>query len=243
MKSIPYSLFNTYERFLLLQLVVKFTGKYIASTTTLQPIYDRLMAYRNQMEQAMYKEKGSAYTEQLQRLDEQQDHGFLCLRYHVVAGLYNISDTSVGGKAKKIEDIIRRHGWSLFSFGYQKQLAVSRSLIAELKKPENDTLISDLELNDVFDAWSNAVNQFEQLFTQKVEASSTAPTKVASELGKEVVDMLEKLLPGWYYQAEFGSDANYKELVDQIMEGAGDIETQARARETRRKNQKEAEVN
>jgi len=243
MKEIAFSLFVTNERFLLLQLIVNLLQKKLEALPVLTPIYEKLVDMRDQMEEALQKNTGSTFTPLLSQFDEQQDNGFICFRNGVNAKRYSIVNESLRPLAEQIESIIRRHSWSLMKLGYQKQLALSRSLIAELNTPANQLLIQQLNQQDEFNAWSEAVNDFEKAFTQKVEASAAKNDVAASEISKEAISIIEKLLPGWYYQAEFGGDANYQELVDQILEGASDIESQARARITRRRNQKEAEMN
>ncbi|MBI9064137.1 MAG: hypothetical protein JEZ14_19280 [Marinilabiliaceae bacterium] len=243
MKEIAFSLFITNERFLLLQLIVSLLQKKLEALPILNPIYEKLVGMRDQMEEALQKNTGSTFTPLLAQFDEQQDNGFICFRNGVNAKKYSIVNESLRPMAEQIESIIRRHSWSLMKLGYQKQLALSRSLIAELNTPANQLLIQQLNQQDEFEAWSEAVDNFEKSFTQKVEASAAKNDVAASEISKEAISVIEKLLPGWYYQAEFGNDANYRELVDQILEGASDIESQARARITRRRNQKEAEVN
>lgn len=243
MKEIAFSLFITNERFLLLQLIVNLLQKKLAALPVLTPIYEKLVDMRDQMEQALQKNTGSAFTTLLSQLDEQQDNGFICFRNGVNAKKYSIVNESLRPIAEQVEAVIRRHSWSLMKLGYQKQLALSRSLITELSAPAYQLFIQQLNQEDEFNAWREAVDDFEKTVTQKVEASAAKNDVAASEISKEAINIIEKLLPGWYYQADFGGDANYKELVDQIMEGAGDIESQARARITRRRNQKEAEMN
>ena len=243
MKDIPFSIFNTNERFLFLQLLINILQKKLEELPALQNIFDRLVTLRNSMETALHKNTGSAFTATLNQLDDTQDNGFRCFRYGVTAQSYSIENESLHKTAEKIEAIIRRHGWSLFKFGKKKQLAVSRSLMAELKQPENLQIITELGLTAPFEAWCEAVATFEATYTQKVEESATKDSLAAYEIGKEVVDLLEKLLPGWYYQGEFSGEAAYKELVNAVVEGADDIEAQARARATRRANQKKAEMN
>ncbi|TAJ15259.1 hypothetical protein DMA11_02320 [Marinilabiliaceae bacterium JC017] len=243
MKQIVFSLFNTAERFLFLQMVTKILEKKLTAIPALQTIYNRLVALRDLMEQAIFKEKGSSFTGMLNKQDDSQDHGFQCLRFGVMAQLHSIIDINLREKASLIESIIRRHGWSLFSFGYSKQLTASRSLITELKEPDNLKMIDDLGLRADFDAWCDAVDEFERIYTHKVEDASTDNSASAYDLGKEAVELLEKLLPGWYYQGEFTEDAGYKELVDAVIESGAAIEAQARARATRRANKKEAELN
>ncbi|TAJ14553.1 hypothetical protein DMA11_05110 [Marinilabiliaceae bacterium JC017] len=242
MKEIPLSLFNLSERFLFLQLIIKILEKKLSELPALQPIYDRLMALRDKLEQAIFKEKGNSFTTILKQQDEEQKNAFLCFRFSVTAKKHTIKDKSLRPKANLIESIIRRHGWSLFAFGYNRQLTVSRSLITELKEPENLQIITDLELTAELDEWCGAVDEFEKIFTHKVENSATNNGQTASELGKETISFLWKVLPGWSYQSEFDGNKAYKEIMDAIQEGAAAIETQARSRATRRANKKLVEV-
>ena len=243
MNQIPLSLFNTNERFLLLQLIVKLSEKMLEAHPDLQPIYNRLLALLNDMEKSLNKSRGNNFTQSINELDDIQDNGFKCFRYHIEANEFNIIDTEARDKAQKLELIIRRHGWTLYRFGLMKQLAISSSLIAELKEAENLKLIDDLNLRTHFEAWSQAVDNIDAAYTQKVEQTAADHSIAASEIGKEAMQLIEQLIPGWYYQGEFGGQADYKELVIAIMHAADEIETQVRARNTRRENLKEIDLN
>jgi len=243
MKEIAFSLFITNERYLMLQLIVNLLVKKLEALAVLTPIHTKLATMRDQLERALKKNTGSEFTQLLVQLDEQQDNGFICFRNGINANKYSILNEDLRPMADQIESIIRRHGWSLMKQGYQKQLALSRSLIDELNAPNHQVLLEQLNQKANFMAWSQAVDAFEKALTLKVQSSAGKTDVAASEISKEAITIIEKLLPGWYYQAEFGGDPNYKELVDQIVEGASAIESQARARITRRRNQKEAEMN
>lgn len=236
MKEISLSLFNTGERFLLLQLMVNLLEDKLEKLPELKPVYNRLLTLRNQLEAALNKNRGSDHTDVLSALDETQDNGFLCFRNGVSAQKYSIIDESLRAKAEYIEAIIRRHHWSLMQLGYQKQLSLSHSLIAELKAETNQQRIADLGQTANFKAWGGAVDAFSTGFTKKIEEDAGDSDKAAYQLGKEANELIGQLLPGWSYQAEFGNVTAYKELLEQVTKGAAEIEEQARARKTRREN-------
>ncbi len=152
MKEIALSLFDTRERFLLLQLMVNLLEDKLERLPELESVYNRLLTLCNQLEAALNKKRGSDHTDVLSTLDETQDNDFLCFRNGVEAQKYSIIDESLRAKAEYIETIIRRHHWSLIQLGYQKQLSLSHSLIAELKAETNQQRIVDLGQKDNFKA-------------------------------------------------------------------------------------------
>ncbi|MBS2099806.1 hypothetical protein KEM10_16065 [Carboxylicivirga linearis] len=82
------------------------------------------------------------------------------------------------------------------------------------------------------------------LYVEKAEVESAQEDiTAATALGKQGVDLLEKVLPGWAYQSEFGNKTTYGELLNAIMESVSDMETQARTRITKRKASKAEEEN
>ena len=76
------------------------------------------------------------------------------------------------------------------------------------------------------------------LYVQKAETASVKEDiTAAGELGTQGVALLEKVLPAWAYESEFGGKAAYGELMNAIGESANDIIVQARSRSSRRKTQ------
>lgn len=229
---------NIHERFLLLQLVDKILKKKLEALPELQEVYASINQLRNHMEAALHKSRTSDYTASLGQLDGVQDHGYLCFRNLIEAQVHSIIDASLRPIASTIESIIRRHGWSLHTYGIKKQLAVSLSLINELMQADKQQMLVQINVLDAFNAWKKAVEDVEQVYIEKSEAEAAKEELApASEIGKQAVDLFEKLLPGWMYQSEFGTQPEYKELIEAIFDGAADLEQQARTRFTR--NQKD----
>ena len=244
MKSIPFSIFSLHERFLLLQLIENLLESRLEALPELTDIYERIKALRVEMEQALHISRSSEYSKRINDQDQVQDNAFLCFRMMVEAQGYSIIDDSLTGKAGSIEEIIRRHGWRLTRLGNKKQLAVSLSLINELSLEANQQLLGDLNLLPQYTAWKEAVMEVDGLYVQKAEAESVKEDiTAATELGKQGVDLLEKVLPGWAYQSEFGNNTAYGELLNAIMESVNEMETQARTRITKRKISRAEEEN
>jgi len=73
--------------------------------------------------------------------------------------------------------------WRRETQGYQKQPALSRSLIAELSTSAYQLLIQQLNQHDQFNAWCQAVDDFEKAMTQKVESAAAKNDVAASKIG------------------------------------------------------------
>ncbi|GEM_PF-2930314 len=244
MKTIPFSLFNLHERYLLLQMVEQMLESRIEALTELAPILQSIRSIRKEMEQALHVSRSSDFSARIQDGDQEQDDGFLCFRMVLESLLYTIIDKELRVKAAQIETIIRRHGWSMVRLGVKKQIAVSSSLITELSEADNQQVLTDLGILPQYNAWKAAVEAVKELYVQKAEAESAKEdVTAATELGKQGVELLEKVLPGWAYQSEFGDNKAYGDLMNAIMESVEEIEVQARGRVSRRKASKEEEQN
>jgi hypothetical protein len=244
MKTIPYSLFNLHERFLLLQMIEQMLESRKEELPELLPILQSIRNIRAEMEQALHHSRKSNFSELIQGADQKQDNGFLWFRIALESQQYNILEESIRDKAAIIIAIIRRHAWSMGRLGIQKQMAVSSSLITELSDSNNQQILSDLGVLTPYRAWKDAVDAVKGLYIEKAEAESTQKDiTAATELGKQGIDLLEKVLPGWAYQAEFGNNEAYDALMKAIMESAEQLEIQARTRVSRRKASKEEEQN
>jgi len=169
MKQLSFWRFNNNERFLLLQIIVRYLSQMVESNPEVQPQLTKLKAIRDKMERSLNKSRGSEYTSALNLFDQLQDSAFRCFRLHLEANAFCIIGEGVNDKARQLEEIVRRHGWTLYSFGMKKQLAVSLSLIAELKEEDKLQMIDDLGLRTYFDAWVQAAGNFETKFHEKVE--------------------------------------------------------------------------
>lgn len=240
MKTITFSILNLQERFLVLQLVTNVLKNKQEALPELVAIYSVLNQLRDDLEKAMFQSRGSAFTAKIIAQDEVQDNGFVCFRTLLEAYTHSVVDESLRAKALHIIAIIRRHGWTLYNAGNKKQLALSLSLINELMQADNWQLLEDLRVVNDFRAWKTAVEGMEQLYVDKAAAEAAKPDlKPATETAKEAVELLEKLLPGWSYQAEFGENEDYADLVNTIFDGVADLEQQARSRMTKKANEVE----
>ena len=236
MRTIPFYLFNIHERFIIFQTVEHMLESRLEALPEIAPILQSFRSIRTEMEQALHLSRSSSFSEQINEADESQDDGYLCFRTALESNLYSIIDRDSRDKARRIEEIIRRHGWSLQRFGNKKQLAVSQSLITELSEKDNQQFIFDLGIQPEYNAWKDAVENVKQIYLEKAEYAAIKPDiTAAGELGKQGVELLEKVLPGWAYQSEFADNTAYSEWMNAIIESIDEMEVQARQRQGRKK--------
>ena len=112
-------------------------------------------------------QKTNPFTELLKSEDFWRDETHIGGRDWAAAMTHWVFDTEKQEAAIRLVEIFERHGWSLQSFGYQKQSSATNSFIAELKKPENQKDLATCNMLDWFNAEINAQSKFETVFNEK----------------------------------------------------------------------------
>lgn len=237
-----FSLYNLLpgELAMLTQRVLNFLIAFIANEPAIKAIWDMITRYLTELNKSLSRDKKSGYTIRLLELDVVRDDAFIRFRDYVKSFLRD-PDTSKREAAKKITDIIKRHGYSLFKLPYLQQSDTMSRLIAELKEPVNLEAVTKLDGTGHLQSMDAAAIEFETVRKEKVDEETKQEYlrvhQVFRDLSNDLKDLIKSL--------DLAKKANYKpeeltDIISSIEKEVLDATANARARETRKENEKPA---
>jgi len=177
-------------------------------------------------------------TERLSAINESVDRLFLGFRKCVDAFQYHWEDDKREA-AERLVNVIRRHGWSLYRFGYTKQSAATNALLSELDKEPSSADVTLLAMQEWTERMKSGQQEFEGTLNQR-EALDAIEKPVLLETRKQVYADLSASLNYLESMAEFNATPEMEELINTINEVITNVTTSAKARRTRRESKVES---
>ncbi|RUT73258.1 DUF6261 family protein [Ancylomarina longa] len=175
----------------------------------------------------------------LQKLDDIADKDFICLKQFVWANTH-MPDETISANARKIWQIIDANNLNLHRLGYERQMALSHSLLTNLEeenvKPMVDSLIG---VSDLVKACISSLNNFESLFRSEKEEIDNEDDIIAPSSQKKIVRNIinQKLIP--YLNTVVSVLPEQYETIAQVIENhIVAINTKARSRQSRNTSNK-----
>lgn len=142
---------------------------------------------------SLFAVRKSPFTALLLEKDDHRDEIFKGLRNFISAHLYHPQE-DVKQASVQIHELIKKHGYGLYRFGYQKESAAINSLLLELAKPNYVEMVKKTGASDWVIALTAAQNDFEQCYTKRVAEEGKAIVEPSTEMRKLAIENLEKLL-------------------------------------------------
>lgn len=182
------------------------------------------------------------YTQKLTAMDAIFDQAFIGTKQFVYANTFSLNE-DVAEKAQKIWAIFEAHDLNLYRLGYEQQIFVTYSLLNELDKPNNKTLVESLDGVGANIAQLKTQNAaLETLFqdSKEVEASKTntiAPS-IQKNLIREILNV--DVIPYIEVMSRVKPEL-FAASFNVLLEYVESINTKVRARKTRSENQEETE--
>jgi len=93
--------------------------------------------------------RGNEFTESFNELEKLRDNSFIAFRDSVKANTYSVNPNKAN-KARTLELVIIKHGWSMHLKGNKMQTAITNNLITDLDSNENQSCIEALNLSDLY---------------------------------------------------------------------------------------------
>lgn len=157
----------------------------------------RLTAFLLQQNQtltdSLFAVRKSPHTALLLEKDDHRDEVFKGLRNFITAHLYHPRE-EVRQASVQLHELIKKHGFGLYRFGYQKESAAINSLLMELAKPNYAEMITKLGANDWVKALISAQADFEKCYSNRVAEEGKEIVEPSTEMRKLAIESLEKLL-------------------------------------------------
>lgn len=229
-KEVQYTTMNTLRT---LNKKVWNTDTYITG------IIDNLTDNYNILENSNNIVRSSDYTERLAKADTLFNSDYICLKNFIESNLH-MRDPEKREAAKTLWKIFVAGDLQMHRKSYEVQMASFYSLMNELNKSENYTLLGKLVgVSEAYDLATQSHLTLHQLHAESTEAKAQKEKVIAPYIqGKIVLDIInDDLLPYLATMARVNPDV-YGETFSSIQQLIVDANINTRTAETRSKNQK-----
>ena len=130
--SFNFSLFPSDELFTFTKRTLTIVEPNLEHTPGLVPFFAKTSQTFALYQSALEREKKNPFTLLLSGKDGKRDTRFLGFRTYVEAASYrDIPEWNAA--AEKILEVIRRHGWTAYGFGYKAETAAITNIISEIR--------------------------------------------------------------------------------------------------------------
>lgn len=210
------------------ELDTKFSNLYARN----KQIFDRLV--KNQKSTLK-----SEFTEELSHCDKDRDLDYMCLR-DIIGGISYSRIEELAKKAGKLYSIIEKLGTNAYRLGYKAESAILLSLFVEFDKPENQQLLTELSIIHFYNSLKEAQAAFETVSSQKAEEQTlqNSDSEAATIVMVEMIPAFTSLVAMLQLYADL-EPAIYGDIFNRVATCITETNTVARARKTRKENQKE----
>ncbi|MFK7952743.1 MAG: DUF6261 family protein [Ekhidna sp.] len=179
---------------------------------------------------ALNESLSNVYAAKVQQADLHRDDAFQAFKYGVLSASYRSEPiTKVAGEA--LVEIVRKHGFSLYSLGYIAQSEVMKTLIDELETRRTE--ISQSGVADLLAEMTNSNDEFNRIFHEKLQddPSSEAPQIVVSksELSHQITLFLNHV-----ELLEDDKEKGIKDVVDKINYVIDKVMVEAKGRQEKK---------
>lgn len=195
-------------------------------------IFDRLV--KNQKSSLK-----SEFTDELVTKDKRRDMAYMALR-DIIGGISISLIEDMAARGTKLYSTIEKLGTNIYRLGYKAESAILLSLFVEFDKPENQQLLSELGILAYYNSLKEAQFVFDSVSTQKSDEKTlqSNDTEAATLVLVEMIPALTSLVAMLQLYAELEGGI-YTDMFNRVVTAITEINTTARARKTRKQNQKE----
>lgn len=179
---------------------------------------------------ALNESLSNVYAAKVQQADLQRDDAFQAFKYGVLSASYR-SELLIKVSGEALVEVVRKHGFSLYSLGYIAQSEVMRNLMNELDTKKHE--ISQSGVADLLAEMINSNDEFNRIFHEKLQddPSSEAPQIVVSksELSHQITLFLNHV-----ELLEDDKEEGVKDLVAKINYVIDEVMVEARDRQEKK---------
>ncbi|MBI9066933.1 MAG: hypothetical protein JEZ09_06550 [Salinivirgaceae bacterium] len=149
------------------------------------------------MQNSLANDRSKDKTEALSDLDNRRDNLLSALKL-MLRGFMNWDKNEYPMHANKVYGLIKNHGLKMASENYEKQSALMDSMLLEMKKPEYQLSLNELQLVALSESLEAANTAFNSAFRESmaIEAEKqpvVAATKIKSEARSLLIEIINYL--------------------------------------------------
>lgn len=219
--------------------VSKIVDTYDETELQLSLIKTKLKAALTKLENSMKLLRGSKFTEELAVLDSDRDNAWMCF-YHLVLSQGLRLNPIIRKSAHTIESIIKLPEMRIYSQGYKEQTATMINFFNRIdSNSELSKAIEDIGGDTVYLELKTAQSSFESKEAEKLAQAASKPKSESEEAVKELRAAFDEMNQFLNIMSQMSGKAEYAEIASKINELIDGINTNVKARSTRRENTKE----
>ena len=183
--------------------------------------------------------RGSKFTEELAVLDSDRDNAWMCF-YHLVLSQGLRLNPIIRKSAHLIEGIIKLPEMRIYSQGYKEQTTTMINFFNRIdSNSELSKAIEDIGGDTVYLELKTAQSSFESKEAEKLAQAASKPKSESEEAVKELRAAFDEMNQFLNIMSQMSGKAEYAEIASKINELIDGINTNVKARSTRRENTKE----
>jgi len=178
--------------------------------------------------------KRGLHIKQLEILDDVADREFVCFKQFVWANTY-LTDQTKADNAKYIWKIIDANNRNMHRLSYERQMALTHSLLKNLERPEVKAKVDSLiGVQKRITALKSSSKNFESLFRSEKEEMATEEDIIAPSTQKRIVrNIINKKLIPYLNNAVSVLPEQYETIAKVVENHIEGLNTKAKSRETR----------
>jgi hypothetical protein len=225
--------------FLATQLLIE-TQPLTVNDDKLKFLHDRLAGVNDRLVSNLKPSQKSLFTDKKSNLDKRRDKGFICVRDQI-HGLSVSLNEKRAAMASELYAVLDRIGTNIYALGYKAESSLLQSLFKEFDKQEMLERINSLGLSADYAALKMAEANFGAISMERVdEQTERKDNEAATKLLDETVPALTKLVGYMQLNSEIDPDI-YGETFNKMVTIITNVNTTARARNTRKEEKEEPE--
>ena len=184
----------------------------------------------------------SEYSGLLKSLDTLRDNAFKAIRDSILGASNRLNET-FQLHAKKLKEIFKRHGWSLWRENYQAETSKLNSLFGDLDEEGAGASLAKIGLVDWYNELKDAQANFEDAFQNKASGDLRKLYVTMQEIRPDLIKITNELLDQIDSLAKYGDNPEeYTELVSTINSILSETALLAKTRNTRKSNNEGEEI-
>ena len=186
------------------------------------------------MEDALNKERGSKYTEEIQHRDSIRDTAFISLRDSIKSSSNRLNPT-ISKDGKQLLEIINKHGWTLYRLPYSQESARIKMIIDDFETTEANAAMARIGAIPCLGEFKTAQADFEKIYNEKISQESKKNFPLIKDAKTVLSRHITTLIFNLGVLEEIGTEG-IENSVGEVNKIITEAMTIARARKTRKDN-------
>lgn len=219
--------------------ISKILDKYDETELQLNLVKTKIYAALNRLKNSMKLLRGSLLTEELATLDTDRDNAWKCFYHYIISQSFRLN-TGIRESAHMIIAIIKLPEMRIHHQGYKEQTATMINFFNRIdSNPELITAIETTGATSFYNELKAAETAFENKTSEKMSKEAAKPKSESEEAVKDLRKAFDDLDQFLNIMSQLSGKAEYEEISSKINELVDEINTNVKARSTRRENAKE----